>query len=57
MIALKSAVKNSLSPWERAGVRGEASTKRNKEILIAIDCYPSDPNPLPRGEGSFSATP
>jgi len=37
---LKSAASNSLSPWERAGVRGEARAATTPH-----------PNPLPKGEG------
>ncbi len=37
-LELKSAARNSLSPWERAGVRGETRAA-------------TTPNPLPKGEG------
>ena len=39
-LELKSAARNSLSPWERAGVRGEARAATSPH-----------PNPLPKGEG------
>ena len=39
-LELKSAARNSLSPWERAGVRGEARAATTPH-----------PNPLPKGEG------
>ena len=39
-LELKSAARNSLSPWERAGVRGEARAPTTPH-----------PNPLPKGEG------
>src|SRR6266545_472875 len=40
-LKLKSASPNSLSPWERAGVRGEARATTNPH-----------PNALPKGEGN-----
>jgi len=39
-LELKSAARNSLSPWERAGVRGEARAATTPHA-----------NPLPKGEG------
>jgi len=39
-LELNSAAPNSLSPWERAGVRGEARAATTPH-----------PNPLPKGEG------
>ena len=39
-LELKSAARNSLSPWERAGVKGEARAATTPH-----------PNPLPKGEG------
>ena len=39
-LELNSAAPNSLSPWERAGVRGEARAATTRH-----------PNPLPKGEG------
>ncbi len=44
-LELNSSASNSLSPWERAGVRGEAATSPSPH-----------PNPLPKGEGRNKAT-
>src|SRR5436853_2513492 len=44
-LKLKSAAPNSLSPWERAGVRGEARAAANPH-----------PSTLPKGEGKDKAT-
>ncbi len=44
-LELDSGASNSLSPWERAGVRGEAKATADPH-----------PNPLPQGEGNSNRT-
>src|SRR5438128_1788422 len=43
---------DSLSPWERAGVRERSLERENKEKKLSSARVGPHPNPLPKGEGT-----